>query len=287
MNEQTELTQYDELAIKHNAALIAYRSMYEAHTPQPQEPVTKRDNLITLGVLATLILASIIVSGSRTIPEFGGGIVGISAFIMLECSIVIFAFLRTRRNFTKERLKDVIKLARRGLVLAFVVTVAANIDKILTEKSLIESESVQTAIFLLVSVSAPTLAFISGDMLAIESMAYLQKVQGEQRDYDKKLKAWKRDFMKSWNSQKSRFGVTVTVEKTPVNSLNLIKNNQLMARNKPSPKLEKAKVYLGQHEEYWYTAPRELEEMGIPELGGISYGTIFKAQKILRGESTE
>jgi len=208
---------------------------------------------------------------------------------MLECSIVIFAFLRTRRNFTKERLKDVIKLARRGLVLAFVVTVAANIDKILTEKSLIESESVQTAIFLLVSVSAPTLAFISGDMLAIESMAYLQKVQGEQRDYDKKLKAWKRDFMKSWNSQKSRFGVTVTVEKPQKPALSSgvqLSNGQIgQKRTRESKAFNIVFDYLMLNADAY-----ELPVRTLAEQLGVSKSTVDNAKQIYRekvlGDST-
>lgn len=48
--------------------------------------------------------------------------------------------------------------------------------------------------------------------------------------------------------------------------------------HKPSPRLEKALNWLKDHREHWYTAPRELEA----HIEGVSYGTIFKAQQLLR-----
>lgn len=53
-------------------------------------------------------------------------------------------------------------------------------------------------------------------------------------------------------------------------------------RAKPSVKLNKALSYLTEHPEHLHTAPRELESV----IGGISYGTIHKAQTMLRQDNS-
>jgi len=126
-------------------------------------------------------------------------------------------------------------------------------------------------------------------MLAIESMAYLQKVQGEQRDYDKKLKAWKRDFMKSWNSQKSRFGVTVTVEKPQKPALSSgvqLSNGQIgQKRTRESKAFNIVFDYLMLNADAY-----ELPVRTLAEQLGVSKSTVDNAKQIYRekvlGDST-
>lgn len=58
---------------------------------------------------------------------------------------------------------------------------------------------------------------------------------------------------------------------------NLIKNNQISPRNKPSPRLQKALTWLEKNPGNLDTPPRELERKV-----GVSYGTIYSAQKLLK-----
>lgn len=208
-----EITQvYEELAIKHNAAYAAFRSIYEAKNPTPK-PRKKNwsDMYVVVGVLV-IVLASVLVSGSRTVAEFGGELIGIAAFVMLECSIVAFAFIRTRSHFDKKRMEDVRKLTNRGLWLAFMVALAANIHATLKQNGVVTAEWINTTILLMVAFSAPTLAFISGDIMALEYMRINQRNKEIEESNKSEFEAWAEGLNKSWQSQQSRWGVKIEVE---------------------------------------------------------------------------
>ncbi len=97
----TEITQvYDEFVVKHEAAYKGFSSIYESKNPRPTLATIRRDfvSLIIVFALSIVMIASIIVSGSRTIPEFGGAGIGTVAFIMIDCAVMVYAFFRARRN---------------------------------------------------------------------------------------------------------------------------------------------------------------------------------------------
>lgn len=278
-----QLSQYDEIAIRHRAAFAAFKSIYEDKNPPPVPAAVEHDSLFVPIALVIMIVASVIVSGSRTIIEFGGGIVGAMAFVMLEGAIVAYAFYRTRRNFSEHRMEGVRKLANFGLGLAFTVAVGANIHAVLKEKGVELADGINTAILIMVGISAPTLAFISGDILAVETMANTTKDRKNRASHQVDIHTYNEDMNAAWAREKSRWGIKIEVEPQrqveAYNSSNLIKNNEL-TRFKPSPKLQKALDYLRQNEGELFTPPRELEL----KITGISYGTIHKAQMIIRSE---
>jgi len=137
----------------------------------------------------------------------------------------------------------------------------------------------------LFALSAPIVAFISSEVMAI-TLAYRNNAQSRlDAEYAKQVEAWRASANEAWSHQKRNWGGSVRVESVPVgalsdyNSSNLIKNDEI-TRQKPSIKLNKALSYLREHPEHLATAPRELEK----EIVGISYGTIHKAQVMLRSE---
>jgi hypothetical protein len=221
MSDDTQLSMYDDLAARHNAAYAAFRSIYEAKLPKPESPVIERDSLFIPAALVIMILASVIVSGSRTVFEFGGGLVGIMAFVMLEGAIIAYAFYRTRRNFSEHRLDGVRKLANFGLGLAFIVAVGANVHAVLRERGVQTAEWINTGILVMVAISAPTLAFISGDIMAVETMANATKTRREQQKYQAAMGQWAKELNEAWAREKSRWGVKIEVEREPVSSLSV------------------------------------------------------------------
>lgn len=282
-NENQVIQIYDEFAIRHNAAMAAFKTMYEARHPLPVKEEISRDvvSLIIIVALAIVMVAAVVVSSSRTIDEFGGGAIGVTAFVMVEGGIMAYAFFRARRNASKTRLQNTIKWATAGLILTFIVGLGANTDASLKHQGIELPSWINTMIHLLVAVSAPTLAFISSDVLAIELMATDIRRREADMNHKAAMDAWWADFNKAWSSNQRNWGVKVEVPQQPqiaaVNSLNLIKNNQISSRHKPSPKLNKALEYLREHPEDLETPSRELEVKL-----GISYGTISKAQVMIR-----
>lgn len=283
-----EIGQFDELAIRHNAAMAAFKTMHEAKHPFPVKEKVSRDvvSLIIMAALSVVMVAAVVVSSSRTIDEFGGGAIGLTAFVMIEGGIMAYAFFRARRNASKTRLQNTVKWATAGLILTFIVGLGANVDASLKHQGVILPQWISTTIHLLVAVSAPTLAFISSDVLAIELMA--TDIKRRENDEKHKLECdiWWEGFNRSWAAQQKNWGVRVEIEPqrqlSRDNSSNLIKNNDI-SRFKPSPKLQKALDYLRLNEGDLFTPPRELES----KFTGISYGTIHKAQQIIRSENQQ
>lgn len=212
MNEH-ELSQYDGIALKHNAAYAAFRTIYEAKLPPPQMPQIERESIFVPIALVVMIVASVIVSGSRTIIEFGGGLVGVSAFVMLEGAIVAYAFFHTRTDFQESRIADVRRLAKIGLVLAFAVAVAANIHAVLKERGVDVDGRVNTAILIAVAISAPSLAFISGDIMALETMRNSYKARKVKDAHAAALTAWMDGLNAAWAREKGKWGVKVEVSR--------------------------------------------------------------------------
>lgn len=212
MNEKAneiQLSALDAAAAKHNAAYAAFASMYAARVPQPVAPTFSEDWLTKI-ILLALVSASVIVSGSRTISEFGGGLVGVSAFIMLELGIVAYGYIRTRRYYDEQRHYSTKRMMTLGMMLAFAVALAANIHATLKQnQALLEGGWLDTAILLLVAVSAPALAFIAGDALGMEDVASRRKRAEAMRHYQQALQEWQQALNLEW--QKSQLYRSVRV----------------------------------------------------------------------------
>lgn len=280
-----DLHLYDEFAVKHEAAFAAFTRIHEAKNPRPSQVIIRRDvvSLMIVIALAIVMVAAIIVSSSRTVEEFGGGGIGAIAFVMIEGGIMAYAFFRARRNASADRLQKTVRWATAGLILTFIIGVGANIDATLQHRAIVLPTEINIVINLLVAISAPTLAFISSDVLAIELMATEIKRRAAANEYDQQCREWQDSLNRSWAGQQKHWGVRVEFQpqaQIPSDiSSNLIKNNDI-SRFKPSPKLQKALDYLRQNEGDLFTPPRELES----KFTGISYGTIHKAQQIIRTE---
>ncbi len=207
---------YEDYADKHNAAYDSFRRTYEKENPIPVKPGVERDSWFVLLALVMIVGASVIVSGSRTVEEFGGGVIGAAAFAMLEIGIVTYAFFRTKTGMDKERVADVRKMAQRGLALAFVVAVAANIHDVLRSNDTIVSENVNTIINLLVAISAPTLAFISGDVMALELLRNRQRQREVDDRHQANMIVWNDGSAEAWKRQRTNWGVKIQVENRPM-----------------------------------------------------------------------
>lgn len=209
----SDIQLYDEFAVKHEAAFAAFSRIHEAKNPRPVKSTIQRDMVSAIVVLALTIvmLASVIVSSSRTIGEFGGGFIGTMAFVMTEGGIMAYAFFRARRTASKERLQNTVKWAVVGLILTFIVGLGANIDAALKTKGIVLPRAVNVIINLLVAISAPALAFISSDVLAIELMATDIKRREADATYAQDCKDWQDTLNKSWAAAQNKWGVRIEV----------------------------------------------------------------------------
>ena len=286
MNDNNQLNVYDEFVAKHEAAYAGFTRIYESKTPRPINGTVKRDLVSTIIIVALTIVmaASIWVSASRTISEFGGGWIGFVAFVMIDCGIMVYALFRARRTANAKRLQNTVKWATAGLFLTFIIGVGANIDAALSLKGIMLPDTVNVGIHFLVAISAPTLAFISSDVLAIELMAGDIKRREADALYETLNQQWLEGLNRSWATQQQKWDVRLSIPKqeapiqieaeNTVNSSNLLENTRFT----PSRKLQTALDYFDLHPEDLGTESRKLQE-----IIGVSHTTINKAQRMKRG----
>jgi len=277
---------YDEFAVKHEAAFAAFTRIHEAKNPRPGKSTVKRDlvSMIIVFALAVVMAAAVIVSSSRTIDEFGGGAIGATAFVMIEGGIMVYALFRARRTASTARLQKTVKWATAGLILTFVIGVGANIDATLRHKGIVLPTEFNIFINFLVAISAPTLAFISSDVLAIELMATEIKRRDADSIYERECREWQEGLNRSWASNQKNWGVKIEVPaqaqieaENPVNYSNLQSNTRFV----PSRKLQLALDYFQLHPEHLGEESRKLQDVI-----GVSHTTVNKAQRMLRGQDT-
>lgn len=211
-SDSTTLMQYDELVQRHDAAYTAFKTIYISKNPPPKLKSTGVDWLSVI-VLGVLVVASITVSGSRTIDEFGGGLIGIAAFVMLEIALIAYAYWRTKKagESDKEQQTKVRHRAMIGMWLAFGVSLAANLHATLKHGGIETPPFIDVGILVAIAVSAPSLALIAGDMLGMEAVAGLALKAEAQADYDAATALWLEGLNTSWDRQKTRWGVRVEV----------------------------------------------------------------------------
>lgn len=235
----TNLMQFDDAVARHNAAYAAFASMYEVRTPRPIATEAEKEDWVTKGALTVLVTASVIVSGSRTVVEFGGGLIGAAAFVMLELAIVAYGYIRTKRYYDESRHNSTKRLITTGMVLAFVVALAANIHATLKQNGILsspaassqttlmpafgipqhEATTVDIVILVLVSISAPALAFIAGDVLGMEDVASRRRQRKAAEDYAEVLAKWQEGLNSAWLNSPLYRSVKVSVSSEGASAL--------------------------------------------------------------------
>jgi hypothetical protein len=210
MDEQIQGVQvYEDFAVEYRAAYAKFVEIYTDKHPQPALASADWSDWIIASGVSVIVIASVVVSGSRTIAEFGGGFVGIMAFLMLECAVVAFAFLHTKNNINDARVSDVSKLTKRGMWLALIVAVVANIHATLRVNGVISIEWINVVILLMVAVSAPLLAYISGDIAGLEYMRAINRHKRVDEQNRAAMDEWRAGLNRAWGTQQSRWGVGI------------------------------------------------------------------------------
>lgn len=284
-----EITQvYDELVVRTQAAYAGFSTIYESKNPRPTKAIIRRDfvSMMIVVALSIVMLASIIVSGSRTISEFGGGFIGTVAFIMIECGIAVYALFRARRNANPKRLQNTVKWATVGLILTFLIAVAANIDATLKTHGIHIDETVLAVINLAVAVSAPALAFISSDVLAIELMATDIQRREALRVYDEKCAEWLDGLNRSYNAQPKTSIFRVDVQRIPMEipmeSNGMLPSKSTVGHTKKPDATERVMEYLAENPAAIQNNPLE-----VAAILGVGKSTVYNVFKSVKNQDVE
>lgn len=210
-DQPTQPTVYDDVQARVVAAYSAFEGVYRVQHPEPQRPPSARPgptDVLIIGSIAIMVVAAMIVSGSRTIAEFGA--VGGAAFVMLEVGALILAIWRAV-HASEDQHRFSRRLVKAGLGITIGVMLAANIDATARAHEVEIAPEVKTIILLAVAVSAPVLTFIAGDLLGIQLVAIGRRQAAIDEAYQAAHAEWREGMLRSWDAQKARWGGVVRV----------------------------------------------------------------------------
>jgi hypothetical protein len=149
---------------------------------------------------------------------------------MIELSVVMYSFYRTRISWNKERIEGVKTLVKWGLIATVLIAIVANVHATLKGSGVIFDDRIQTAILIVIGISAPGLAWVSGDILGIEYMRYIQNKKDMDESNELSRAEWYAGLNDKFARDAKRWGVSINVQ--PDNSVqNQLSSGQYAVQN--------------------------------------------------------
>lgn len=217
------------------AGYQAFRRMYaQTNRPPQRKPYVSRIGMVR-NALIVIMIASSAVSASHTIPTFAGEnasgigivigiLVGIAAFFMSEVALATFAYVGVQRHYrdTEKEPSSLKRLIFMGVLVPFVVMGAANLNHVFNSNGIVIPQEIRTAILLAISLSAPFMGYISGEVFAMYEVIDRvdeSKYEVIQSDLQER---WEEKCRAAWGKNKSDYGGKIRVEPMPVPQLSAV-----------------------------------------------------------------
>lgn len=226
---QQRLDAMDQQALIGEKGYQIFSRMYALTNPKPDSAPYQKHNNWTRYAIGGVMVASSIVSANHTIPTFAGddkqgiallfGIVaGVAAFFMSEMALATFAYYGVLRHYRAHQTepKSIQWLVGGGVFIPLIVMASANIFHEFKSNGLYIIPLIETVITLAISLSAPIMGYISGEIFAalevndrIDQAKYLFDQKQEQEKWEEKCRA-------AWGRSKGNYGGNIRVENAPI-----------------------------------------------------------------------
>lgn len=286
------IEQYQEYQDRFKAAYETFVATYSLQNPPPERPIavtSRTDKWLMAGFVLALI-GAIIVSASHTIPVFvgenasvAGLAVAIAAFMMIESGIVTYSFFLVRRGNAQVEMNKVRKYAGWGLAFIVFIALATNVKYVLTvggfeskaDNAVTIWQIFEVAIAIMVGISAPIVAYISGEILAITSMYEASKQQRLDAEHKEEMAIWHEHLNRAWAVQKTRFGAKIEVTPVPIAAKTTEPAKSTLGHTKVQDAAQKAWEFLMQNGGH----PKDKSGVEVAEMLGIGKSTYFAMRK--------
>ncbi len=273
-----------------------YRNYFQKRNPPPERQIYAADNRLLYFVLSAMVIASVIVSAYHTIPIFIGDdltvitfIVAVAVFIMVELAIVSLTYINIKKSYELDPTKhtDVLKWLRAGLGLVFTVAIGANVYSTTRAVGFVSPE-VDLFISIIVGLSAPVMAFVSGEVLAMTTVDGHHRQHALDAEYDVKMVEYQDEFLKAWDARKSKIMGSVTVSKEPSehvpspsigisNGNHMLPSASTVGHKKAPDAAERVRKYYSDNPE-----ALELSPLEVSQVLGIGKSTVYNVRNEMK-----
>lgn len=303
---QQRLDAMDQQALIGEKGYQIFSRMYALTNPKPDSAPYQKHNNWTRYAIGGVMVASSIVSANHTIPTFAGddkqgiallfGIVaGVAAFFMSEMALATFAYYGVLRHYRAHQTepKSIQWLVGGGVFIPLIVMASANIFHEFKSNGLSIAPLIETVITLAISLSAPIMGYISGEIFAalevndrIDNAKYLFDQKQEQEKWEEKCRA-------AWGRSKGNYGGNIRVEPLPNSipqlsiGMNGMENagNQQFLPSKSSIGHTKKPMASQIVKEFFENNPDALsrDPIEISQELGVGKSTVYNVIKEMRG----
>lgn len=299
---------FDQIAELRNKAYAAFCSSYQTENPPPERKEAQKENEKESWVMGIIMLSSVTVSGMRTFAEFSdsplGVLGGAAGLVMLEATLISYAYMRKAKFYTNETHQNVKSMLTKGAYLAFAVTLITNTHVTFKDAGVVFPEPfdwlVNTGIFLMLALGAPTLAFIAGDVLAMLVTTDRYRQKQADKEYEEAARVHREHMNAQWKVDARKWGVTVQrihVERPEVVQVSspIVSNsipshsNGIPLENKALPSAStvghrKAPDAAERVRKYYTENPNalELSPLEVSQLLGIGKSTVYNIRNEMR-----
>lgn len=229
---QQHLDAMDQQALVAEKGYQIFSRMFAQTNPKPDPTPYQKHNVWTRYAIGGVMVASSIVSANHTIPTFAGDgkqgialmfgiLAGIAAFFMSEMALATFAYYGVLRHYREKGTepKSIQQLVTGGVFIPLIVMASANIFHEFKTNGLYMIPLIETVITLAISLSAPIMGYISGEIFAalevndrIDSAKHLELQKQEQEQWEAKCR-------QAWGRSKGDYGGRIKVEAMPAPAL--------------------------------------------------------------------
>jgi len=245
--------QHEDNAARVQSAFEAYKKVYSTMHPQPQLKNSDKEwfKKFSLKMFAQIIgiIGAIVVSASHTMPvlvgvdsvmdiEFGGVqfIIALASFAMVEIMAINFAYNATELNAGDKTIQDVAGKIKGGERYLVFILALFNVYYVLISNGVPIHNSIRIGIFLTIGTSAPVVAYLTGKILAVDSLKSRAKSRRNGEEYQDAYEGWLDGLNSSWGRQKKKWGgqVDIQVSKPLSNPVQLDGQNNLLSSGRTS-----------------------------------------------------
>ena len=301
---------YITIADQHKRAYDAFSKIHEREFPMPSKPVWHIALPMLIFPVALIAIAGLALSSLRTAPVFMqvakafvaleiAGIEAALAVMIIEFAVLVYriANLITEYNRTK-KIPDIRQWVKVGFWSAFGILLTSNIYASVGKLTFLANLSgfMDFAISLLVAISAPLLAFVSGDIIASLWITAQEKREAIFAAYEAALANWRDGLNNRWKGERTKWGVKVKVSipALPSNVSNTVSNLSNGQSNSQSE--QSSKTTLGHKKSpdaskrvraYFIDNPDDLyrEDLSVRDLArviGVGHATVDNVRRELK-----
>lgn len=196
----------------YDALFDSFKRSYTRKYPPPQKKQAAKNNWLMLVALTVVVIGSVVLSASHTIPLFIQGtnpFIGVATFAAFEMGLIALKFLVTREKLIYEPESGrSLKWIQFAIGVSVTVMVVSNLYAVAKSYG-VQHVAADALLIIVLGVSAPLLIYVSGQALAIEAAKAAMIQTQMDNEYSAQIESYNAEMVRKWELYAKKAGVQI------------------------------------------------------------------------------